>query len=588
MTWTREAEVLKLPISCARALSSPSALRKRFPSFARGWWFQRRRRLGDRGTCSQPAAARRRLLRESRCSGMEERGALLLGRFDRPSRLLLHALMAGPWGPLAALKALRRNQAGQEPEKRPFCWRVFTETLCRKEPTLEGPEKTLILKPVLLLLPLLCQRNLLSLLYAIQSVIPRECLHRVLQVLSQDASCDSWLITYRDLFQRDFGDDSNYSAPLPQSGTCQQQLKSLCQKLATVGAGKVDCKRQLSWFKDTCSEREPECVISTESQDSKKRKRSSEESLSLSSCDSETDRPTKWSRSMGEGLNFEPLSGHASQTVATAANKDRDVVINEPVLQTVQDQKSSARQDSSEFERTPQVPDFIKSSVSRLKELLQTETDLMELCSLLQFSELSEQAVLHFCTRLQALTPDLSFSSAKILTTSLFLKRVLSLTEPASRLLISALTLFCSKYAGSICCGLINPVLQAPERGFLQLELLCRMIEECLEPDHLVLVFRQVLEVPWSEQDISVLHTLLGKKVMLSPDLFDLLIRHLCQRAPEFVKSVKFAKLMLTVLTKYQSCITTAHWTSLASTLTLNDTFLKKSLQAALKRLSVS
>ncbi|XP_030077541.1 Fanconi anemia group E protein isoform X2 [Microcaecilia unicolor] len=529
---------------------------------------------------------------------MEGQGTLLLGRFDRPSRLLLHVLMSGSWGSLAACKFLRRIRTGQEPGKRPFCWRTFTETLCRKEPTLEGPEKTLILKPVLLLLPLLCQRNLLSLLHAIHSVVPRDCLHRVLQTISQDTSCDPWMVAYRDLFQRDLGEGS-YSALLPLSDTCQQQLKNMCQKLATAGMGRVDCKRQLSWFKDTCCESDPECAKSAESQSSRKRKRSPEENLSLSSCDSETEGPTKWSRSVGDGMVFEPFGGHASQTVATAADKDKNIVVDVPVLQMVQEQKSSARQDSSQSEKAQVLPDFIKSSVPRLKELLQTETDISDVvappelqvlneCEPAQLSELSEQSVLHFCTRLQTLTPDLSFSSARILTTSLFLHRVLSLTEPASRLLISTLTLFCSKYAGSICCGLINPILQSPERGSLQLELLCRMIEECLEPEHLVLVFRQVLEVPWSEQDISVLHALLGKKVVLSPDHFDLLIRHLCQRAPEFTKSVKFAKLMLTVLTKYQSCITTAHWSPLASALTLNDTFLRKSLQATLKRLSVS
>ncbi|XP_029429553.1 Fanconi anemia group E protein [Rhinatrema bivittatum] len=538
---------------------------------------------------------------------MEEQGALPLGHFDQASRLLLQTLMSGPWGSLAAMRSLQRIQAWQEPEKRPFCWRSFTETLCEKEPILEGPEKTLILKPLLLLLPLVCQRNLLSLLHVAQSVVPRECLSKVLQAISQEASYDPWIVAHRDLLKRDLGDGS-CSAPLPVTNTCQQQLKNLCQKLTTADVGRVDSKRQLSWFKDKFPESDPECAPISMSQNARKRKMSAVESHNFTICDSEMDRPRKRNRSMGNGMDFEPFSGHASQTGVTAAEKDRNFVNDVLALQTTQDQKIDARQSNSQSERAPEVPKFIKLCVPRLKELLQTEADisdvvappelqvlndcdpaqLMTLCSALQFSELSEQAVLHFCTRIQALAPDLSFHNARILTTSLFLHRVLSLTESASRLLIGALTLFCSKYAGPVCCALINPILQAPKRGAMQVELVCRMVEECLEPEHLLLVFRQVVEVHWSEELLSVLHTLLGKKVELTPDPFDFLIMRLCQQASEFAKSIKYAKLMLTVVTKYQSSITSAHWGALAGALALNDTFLKKSLQAALKRLSIS
>ncbi|NWS60008.1 FANCE protein, partial [Chunga burmeisteri] len=183
------------------------------------------------------------------------------------------------------------------------------------------------------------------------------------------------------------------------------------------------------------------------------------------------------------------------------------------------------------------------------------------LCSFLQLSTCPEHLLVRFCSWLLALTPDLSYTSTAILAEQLFLRRVLSLTQPPSRHLMAALASFCSKYSQPLCQVLVAAVLREPGEGIEQTKLVCELVEECLEPDCVRLMLSQVLEVPLSEKLLPVLQAILGQQVreiplspwVLSPELFDLLVLTLCRQAPAFATSLNYAKLVTAVLTMYQS-----------------------------------
>ncbi|KAF1466879.1 Fanconi anemia group E protein, partial [Pygoscelis antarcticus] len=184
------------------------------------------------------------------------------------------------------------------------------------------------------------------------------------------------------------------------------------------------------------------------------------------------------------------------------------------------------------------------------------------LCSFLQLSTCPEHLLVCFCSWLLALTPDLSYTSAAILAEQLFLRRVLSLTQPPSRHLMAALASFCSKYSQPFCRVLVAAVLQEPGEGAEQTKLVCELVEECLEPDSVRLVLSQVLEVPLSEKLLPVVQAVLGRQVrgpplspqeVLPPELFDLLVLTLCRQAPAFAASLNYTKLVTAVLTTYQS-----------------------------------
>ncbi|NXF10828.1 FANCE protein, partial [Smithornis capensis] len=184
-------------------------------------------------------------------------------------------------------------------------------------------------------------------------------------------------------------------------------------------------------------------------------------------------------------------------------------------------------------------------------------SQLEGLCSFLQLSTCPEPVLVHFCRWLLALTPDLSYTSAAVLAEQLFLRRVLSLTQPPSRHLMAALASFCSKYSQPFCHVLVAAVLREPGEGAEQTKLVCELVEECLEPHSVQLVLSQVLEVPLSEKLLQVVQAVLGRQVratiMLPPELLDLLVLTLCRQAPAFTTSLDYAKVVTAVLTVYQS-----------------------------------
>ncbi|XP_063153666.1 Fanconi anemia group E protein [Candoia aspera] len=536
----------------------------------------------------------------------------LLQRFDHSSRLLLCTLMSGHWGAMAAFRTLQRSHS-LEKGRQHFSWQIFTEKLCSQEPVLEEPNKTLTMKPVLMLLPVLCQRNLFSLLLIVQSTVPKDCLSCLLQASRKDPNPDLWVQRLRDLLQMGLK-ERNFLTPVLLSNACQQQLKGLCQKITAHGSSNPNLERKLNWFvklDDPCLVPAGNTFHSV-SQIRKKRK-ASEESLNL-------EEENQRKRSQLELKLDTELSQPQSelQDVETASTKKElmlDIFGNEDVHCLSSFNQSSSKEDeaekkiisqSSKHGTVTEVPDHIKNHISTLKELLEMQFDysdgtappelqilnectpsqLEDLCSLLKLSECPENALLQFCCWIVALSPELGYRKAAILAGKLFLPRVLLLTEPASWPLTTALMMFCSKYARPVCCTLIASIVQVPGQGLEQLRLVCKLIEECLEPECVRLVFSHIIKVPWTEDLLTVVHSLLERQVELSSELFNVLVLNLCQMAQTFETSVHYAKLVLTLLTKYQNDIMLGHQHQLSCALDLNKTILKKSLQAALKRVT--
>uniref|UniRef100_A0A8C8E4X5 FA complementation group E n=1 Tax=Otus sunia TaxID=257818 RepID=A0A8C8E4X5_9STRI len=521
-----------------------------------------------------------------------------LRSFDKPCRLLLHALASGSSGTLAAFRMLQRAQLsgglGQA-----FPWQTFAAALCAEEPTLEGPEGALAVKPRLLLLPVVCQRNLFSLLLVVQTVVPGGCLGRLLQALEQDSHVDPWVRTLGDLLRQGPRGEGCSPPPTPLSSACQQQLRHLCQKITQ---NKPERRRKLNW----CFSKQPAAAgdVGDSVLRGGKRKKVSEESLEL-------DEEREAKRMLLEEAAFEPPGAQergdgAEMEEEVPGEPSGDRSTRSPAggaPESSQEDAAEDRRKISQAELAAEVQSFLQKHGQRLKMLLLQESDHSEssippelhvlnncspsqlegLCSFLQLSTCPEHLLVRFCSWLLALTPDLSYTSAAILAEQLFLRRVLSLTQLPSRHLVAALASFCSKYSQPFCRVLVAAVLQEPGEGTEQTKLVCDLVEECLEPDCVRLVLSQVLEVPLSEKLLPVVQAVLGRQEVLPPELFDLLVLTLCRQAPAFATSLNYAKLVTAVLTMYQSQVTSAHRRSLAAALDQSNAALKKSLQAVLE-----
>ncbi|XP_066089771.1 Fanconi anemia group E protein isoform X2 [Saccopteryx bilineata] len=518
---------------------------------------------------------------------------------EAPARLLLQALQEGPDGARRGLGVLRTlGRRGGEP----FAWGYLLEALCREEPVAEGPDCRLQLKPLLLLLPRVCRRNLMSLLMAVRPSLPEDRLLPLLQVARQDRSPepDAWLRALGELLRRDLGGEAPARGASPLSGRCRRQLRDLCKQLGPGGR-----RFPATSSPDPEEEEEEEDEEAKDPQRPGKRRKESEEEppspegerapKRFRCLEREEEGSHEEDRAKREPLETLADGGGASPT------KTQPAVGAEPseAGQRPQDAKGAAA--------SLELPEAVQAQVPRLQQLLTTFGEGLEgappaelqllhecspgqvalLCAQLQLPQLSDTGLLRLCTWLLSLSPALSLGNATVLARSLFLGRILSLTSSASRLLTTSLTSFCAKYTYPVCRALLGPVLQAPEAGPAQTELLCCLVEdEALEPDRQVHVLGQILELPWKEQTFSVLQSLLERQVEMTPETFGVLMERLCREGLAAATSVAYAKLMLTVMTKYQASITETQKLGLASPLALNTTFLRKSLQAALRRLA--
>ncbi|XP_006860623.1 PREDICTED: Fanconi anemia group E protein [Chrysochloris asiatica] len=512
-------------------------------------------------------------------------------QLDSPARLLLQALQAGPEGTRSGLRVLRTlaHRGGE-----PFCWGRFLEGLCREELVVDGLDCPLKLKPLLLQLPLLCRRNLMSLLMAVRPSLPQSKLLSVLQIVQQDSDPDPWLRALAELLQRDLGVEVSIEGASPLSKRCQSQLRNLCMQLGQGGRG-----LKLLQTPDPKEEEQKEEEDKDSQQLGKRKKDPEEEPTSpegerfpkrFRCLEKEEEDPAEKKSedesldSLADGGGVSPIRNQSIMETETSLEDAKDLVQNLELPKAVQDLLSRLQQLLKTSEESPQgLEDTPPDELQLLHECSPCQVDL--LCAQLQLPQLSDTGLLQLCSWLLAISPDLSFSTATVLTKSLFLGRILSLTTSASRLLTTALTTFCAKYTYPVCRALVGPVLQAPGTGPAQTELLCCLFK-AVEPDTQVVMLGQILELPWKEETFLVLQSLLEQQVELSSEKFSVLMEKLCEEGPAATNSMAYAKLMLTVMTKYQASITETQRLGLARALELNTTFLRKSLQAALRHLT--
>ncbi|XP_073325878.1 Fanconi anemia group E protein [Pagrus major] len=505
-----------------------------------------------------------------------------LSRFDGQSKLLVRSLLCGVSGAHRALGVFHRQQRANPG----VSLSNFIDSLCRDEITCPDTEaQPVTVKPLVCLFPPLFKQNLLSFIHLVYPVLPRTAVLHLLKCLSQDPHPSPWASALVRQLQRNLGAQSEEPLHTP---LCSQRLKELSQRL--VGVDETG-----GWAKCFSGQGVESGSQSGSSEPGTQRKRKS--SFVTQELDGEEPRQQSKRIKMdiygSECLDAEQQS--AKDEISGSLESDAPAEMPAEELQPSSDSPCDV------------LPEHIKASVLQIKELLESQTEWDQssmdvfkvlnecdpgqvevLCSMLCLPDLLEQHLPKLCSSILAPSSDLSYSTATTFIRSLLLKKVLSLLEPASRCLVTAVTSLCGRWPRPMCHALIGPVLEDKNIGNPQAELLNRLIEGCLDSHYRLLVLQMTFRIEWSEAVLSIIHSLLDSKPDLSDELFTQFIEQLVSQGPQFTKSVKFAKMMLTVLTKYSSYVTAAHKHSLHSCLMLNETFLKKPVQAALKRITHS
>ncbi|KAF3696825.1 Fanconi anemia group E protein [Channa argus] len=502
---------------------------------------------------------------------------MFLSRFDGQSKLLIRSLMCGPFGAYRALSVVHRQQRANPDMS--LCH--FVETLCGDEINCTDTDaRPVDVKPLVCLFPPLFKQNLLSFIHLVHSALPQTSVLRLLNCLSQDLHPNHWVSALSRQLERSLSDHSEEPLYTP---LCSQRLQDLSQRL--VGFGETRGWKCLS--------------------------RQSAESVSQSGSGlSDLVKQKKRKGSFVTVDSDEEEMGQQSKKIKMNVCGNEHVDAENWSIQKETSRAAPGEIPDEEMQQAPDslcdaLPERIKVTILQIQELLESQTEWDQsstdvfkvlsdcdpnqvevLCSKLNLPDLPEQTLPKLCSSIVALCPDLSFSTAATLIKSLLLEKVLSLSESASRCLVTTGMSLCNHYPRPMCHALIRPVLEEKNIGNPQAELLNRMINDCMDSHYRLLVLQMTFKVAWSEAVLSIIHSLFDSKPDLNEELFTQFTEELVSQGPQFTKSVKFAKVMLTVLTKYNSHMTAAHKHSLNGCLVLNETFLKKSLQTALKRIT--
>lgn len=508
----------------------------------------------------------------------------LLLRFVGRSMLLVRSLLSG--GANGARRALWvfQRQRRSDPD---LNLHTLLDTLCQEEVWPDNDSQPLTAKPLVCLFPEAFQLNLLSFIHLIYPVLPCTSVLRLIDCLMHETTPNPWIISLARQLCRDLGVPEKEPLFTPQ---CGERLSKLSEYLGG-GTG-----HPTGWTSYFCSPAEPEmppgepdllCTLQ------RKRKSSFVDVNPDSEGEEQQRKRPKMDLHSSEAIcssedptaHTDGLSGRVDGITATANV--------EAQLKALVD---------CPYEP---LPEHVKASITQIKELLESKmewdqnsvdvfkvmnecdpTQVEVVCGMLRLSEVPEQTLPQLCSALLACSTDLSYSTASTLIKHLLLGKVLSLSEPASRCLVSTVKSLCSRYPRPTCHALIGPVLEEGQIGNAQAELLNRLIEDCFEPHYRLLVFEMTLREVWSEDLITVIHCLLDSKLGLNEELFAHFTEQLNNQAHRFTKSIKFAKMMLTVLTKYYTHVTSSQKQTLSCSLSSNETFLKKSIQAALKKVT--
>ncbi|XP_053706035.1 Fanconi anemia group E protein isoform X2 [Synchiropus splendidus] len=465
--------------------------------------------------------------------------AVVLDRFEGQSRLLVRELLRGVNGALCCFKRLKRTR----PDRCPL--RDLLETVCQT--SLQWPDAGAgapTVGPMVWWLPPCFKHNLLSLLCLLSSATPRHVALQTLQCIGQEPGPDPWVTTLAAQLRRRLGTGCEQPGLSPACSSRVEQLSKQLQGSTQSGA----------WTKILVAEPASGLQLAPSH-----RKRS----VSLACQEEESDEGQQSKRRRVIRLDApEESSGRDGLRRSKPHPHDPDT-FSDPF-------PAHMKWDQNCVEVFKVVNDFSPKQIEAM-------------CLMLNLSEVTDRTLLKLCDGLQSL--ELSYSSAVTLIRSLVLQRVLTLTEPASRTLLTAMMSLCLRYAAAVFHAVFGPVLEEAHMGSHQAELLNQLSLRCFNSQYKLLLLQFTLKLTWTESSLSVLHCVLNSKLDVNPQVFGQLVDQLSAQGLRFSNSSTFAKILLTMLTQYSCHVTVAHKHSLSSVLMLNETFLKKSLQAALKRI---
>lgn len=187
---------------------------------------------------------------------------------------------------------------------------------------------------------------------------------------------------------------------------------------------------------------------------------------------------------------------------------------------------------------------------------------------------------------------------------SIILPKMLSLTEPASRVLVSATIEYCKIHGRAAEYALLFPlILKVDGINNPMCDVLTRIVRECLHPAHAAAFFQKLLcedaknficlpchrcliagELVWTESLFYLMQNVLNHNVHLTQDAVEQLVQEVYKSTKRFPRSLKLGNFLLSFVNKFTPLLR-PHKRSLMEAVEHTDTLVTKSLISKLASL---
>lgn len=233
-------------------------------------------------------------------------------------------------------------------------------------------------------------------------------------------------------------------------------------------------------------------------------------------------------------------------------------------------------QNSSGTEVLTEIDIFLNSSVEEIKLV----------CQLLGLHNMSDICLKNTFQSLVTLSDIISHGSCVELLNQSLLYKILELKQSASRNLTDIIYLVAEKFPKPFIDSIVVSCVKT-ENGTHQTDLICKVTKDIFNNAARVYLLRQIrMSVEALDENIiSIFQSVVDKKVEIEGSDLEEFLLFLSIYSKGLVNSTKYGKFLLALITKYGKQMSAADVKVITEVVHCHGTFLKKSLESALKRL---
>ncbi|GFT12949.1 jerky protein [Nephila pilipes] len=214
-------------------------------------------------------------------------------------------------------------------------------------------------------------------------------------------------------------------------------------------------------------------------------------------------------------------------------------------------------------------------------------SQIPDLCTALQNSFSSEMTVILFINAILNFEKPLSLSIASALVKYVIYPQVFENKQSSRNLLATALN-FSETYPKPIVDEVIVPCLKNTSIESLLLETLLKMVKSNIPNEYVCYCIKSILEQAIPIDNVfSILQNLVERKVYHEQNLLEALTRKIESWSSICKKSVKFTKLLISILLVYGSELDQQQITVYHDAIKINETVTKRAAENVLKKLKM-